>query len=187
MQKEKESINKQMSERFQTLVQSLGVKNRPYCSLLAASAKTCVVLGWVIYFKKQQGKELPGSCLLPCSTKDVPPMPGSIHCVAVSRGYDTCFSGKACDGLCRLLKSTGLGWNAIRVSIDRVDLCQTHCKQVPDRKCYRKWPHVASRQFLPSGKYGLCFQGSNWLEVLRAENTVTRAFLEKIPLYIIFI
>ena len=31
-------------------------------------------------------------------------------CVAVSRGYDTCFSGKACDGLCRLFKSTGLGW-----------------------------------------------------------------------------
>ncbi len=29
--------------------------------------------------------------------------------VAVSHGYDTCFSGKACDGLCRLLKSTGLG------------------------------------------------------------------------------
>ncbi len=30
------------------VVQSLGVKNRPYCSLLAGSAKTCVVLGWVI-------------------------------------------------------------------------------------------------------------------------------------------
>ncbi len=29
--------------------------------------------------------------------------------VAVSRGYDTCFSGKACDGLCPLLKSDGLG------------------------------------------------------------------------------
>ncbi len=29
--------------------------------------------------------------------------------VAVSRGYDTCFSVKACDGLCQLLKSTGSG------------------------------------------------------------------------------
>ncbi len=42
------------------------------------------------------------------------------------------FSVKACDGLCQLLKSTGSGWNTIKVSIDRVDLCQTHCKQVPD-------------------------------------------------------
>ena len=32
----------------------------------------------------------------------------NILVVAVSRGYDTCFSGKACDGLCLLLKSTGL-------------------------------------------------------------------------------
>ena len=29
--------------------------------------------------------------------------------IAVSRGYDTCFSVKACDGLCQLLKSTGSG------------------------------------------------------------------------------
>ncbi len=33
-------------------VQRIGVKNRAYCSLLAGSAKTCVVLGWVIWFKK---------------------------------------------------------------------------------------------------------------------------------------
>ncbi len=52
--------------------------------------------------------------------------------VAVSRVYDTCFSVKACDGLYQLLKSIGSGWNTIWVSIDRVDLCQTHCKQVPD-------------------------------------------------------
>ena len=32
-----------------------------HCSLLAGSAKTCVVLGWVIYFEKQQGNKLPGS------------------------------------------------------------------------------------------------------------------------------
>ena len=55
-----------------------------------------------------------------------------MNCVAVSCGYDTCFSVKACDGLCRLLKSTGLSWNTIRVSIDGVNLCQTHYKQVPD-------------------------------------------------------
>ena len=30
-----------------------------------------------------------------------------IDCVAVSRGYKTCFSVKACDGLCQLLKSAG--------------------------------------------------------------------------------
>ncbi len=47
--------------------------------------------------------------------------------VAVSRGYDTCFSVKACDKLWQLLKSTASGWNTIRVSMDRVDLCQTHC------------------------------------------------------------
>ena len=35
--------------------------------------------------------------------------------VAVSRGYDTCFWAKACDGLYQL-----------------IHLCQTHCKQVPD-------------------------------------------------------
>ncbi len=33
-------------------------------------------------------------------------------------------------------------WNTVWVSIDRLDLCQTHCKQVPD---------------LPAGQYGLCF------------------------------
>ncbi len=42
--------------------------------------------------------------------------------VVVSRGYDICFSVKACDGLYQLLKSTRSGWNTIRVSIDRVDL-----------------------------------------------------------------
>ncbi len=52
--------------------------------------------------------------------------------VAVSRGYDTCFMVKACDGLYQLIKSMGLDWNTICVSVDRVDLCQTHCKQVPD-------------------------------------------------------
>ncbi len=64
----------------------------------------------------------------PCLTKRV----RVAYPVAVSRGYDTCFSGKACDGLCQLLKSTESGWNTIRVSTDRVDLCQTHFKQVPD-------------------------------------------------------
>ncbi len=72
---------------------------------------------------------------------------GGVRYVAVSRRYDTCFSVKACDGLCQLLKSTGSGWNTKRVSIDRVDLCKTHCKQVPDF-----FPH-----FLPSGQYALCF------------------------------
>ncbi len=37
-----------------------------------------------------------------------------------------------CDGLYQLLKSIGSDWNTIGVSIDCVDLCQTHCKQVPD-------------------------------------------------------
>ena len=29
-------------------------------------------------------------------------------------GYDTCFSVKACDGLCQLLKSTGSGWDIVK-------------------------------------------------------------------------
>ena len=33
------------------IVQWIGVKNRAYCSLLAGSTKTCVVLGWVIEFE----------------------------------------------------------------------------------------------------------------------------------------
>ncbi len=46
------------------------------------------------------------------------------------------------------------------VLIERVDLCQTHCKQVPD---FSRAPgsdkliHIASPKFLPSGQYGLCF------------------------------
>ena len=52
--------------------------------------------------------------------------------VAVSRGCDTRFSVRACDGLYQLLKSIGSDWNTITVSIDRVDHCQTHCKQVPE-------------------------------------------------------
>ncbi len=48
-----------------------------------------------------------------------------------------------------------------------MDLCQTHCKQVPDFSrasrsdlCHvgkSKSTHVAFLQFLPSGQYGLCF------------------------------
>ncbi len=52
--------------------------------------------------------------------------------VAVSCGYDTCFSVKACDGLHQLLKFIGSDWNTNGVKIDCVDLCQTHWKQVPD-------------------------------------------------------
>ncbi len=103
----------------------------------------------------------------------------SVPSVAVSCGYDTCFSVKACDGLYQLIKSIGMDWNTIGVSVNRVDLCQTHCKQVPDfsrppgsdQVTWAKWAnsrrrytifgkagtHVASLQFLPSGQYGLCF------------------------------
>ncbi len=48
-------------------------------------------------------------------------MVDNTYIVAVSRGYDTCFSVKACDGLYQLLKSIGSDWNTIWVSIDRVD------------------------------------------------------------------
>ncbi len=62
-------------------------KYRPYCSLLAVSAKTCVVLGWVIQFKKLRGNELPGSLgfarwpdlATPAGGRVPPCMPGSIH------------------------------------------------------------------------------------------------------------
>ena len=43
-------------------------------------------------------------------------------------------------------KIHGSHWNTVWIPIDRMDLCQTHCKQVPD-----------FFQFLPSGQYGLCF------------------------------
>ncbi len=52
--------------------------------------------------------------------------------VVVSCGYDTCFSVQACDGLYQLIKSIGSDWKTIWVSIDRVDLGQSHCKLVPD-------------------------------------------------------
>ncbi len=41
------------------------------------------------------------------------------------------FLGKACDGLCRLLRFNGFGWNTIRISVVRVELCQTHQLQLP--------------------------------------------------------
>ncbi len=100
--------------------------------------------------------------------------------VAVSRGYDTCFSVKACDGLYQLIKSIGSDWNTIWVSIDRVDLCQAHCNQVPDfsrpsGSDQVTWAKIiwfivtlglsqlkqvnthGSPQFPPSDQYGLCF------------------------------
>ena len=39
----------------------IGVKNRPYCSVLAEITKTCVLLGLVKYFKKMRGNRLPRS------------------------------------------------------------------------------------------------------------------------------
>ncbi len=42
-------INRQpLWKSFNYVVQWIGVKNMAYCSILAGSAKTCVVLGWVI-------------------------------------------------------------------------------------------------------------------------------------------
>ncbi len=69
--------------------------------------------------------------------------------VAVSRGYDACY--KAYDGLYQLIKSMRLDWNTIWVSIDHMDLCQTHCKQVPD------FSRPPGSDHWPSGQYGLCF------------------------------
>ncbi len=49
--------------------------------------------------------------------------------VAVS----TCFAISACDGLCHLTKVMDqVAWDTIWVSTDHVNLCQAHCKQVPD-------------------------------------------------------
>ncbi len=46
--------------------------------------------------------------------------------VAVSRGYDACFSIKACDGLYQLLKSIGSDWNTIAVFIS----CYSEINQI---------------------------------------------------------
>ncbi len=70
------------------------------------------------------------------------------------------FWGKACDGLCGLLDLLLLVETPSRVSIVRVCLCQTHCKQVPDFSRATgsdKLAHVAFLQFLPLGQYGLCY------------------------------
>ncbi len=47
-------------------------------------------------------------------------------------------------------------WLKLQISIVNLGLCQTHCKQVPDFS-RPSGSDVASLQFLPSGKYGLCF------------------------------
>ncbi len=71
--------------------------------------------------------------------------------VAVSCGYSTCFAVGTCDGLCRPT-----------FPIDHMDLCQTHCKQVPDFS--RSQGHmvrfankIGSLQFLPRVLHELCF------------------------------
>ncbi len=56
-------------------------------------------------------------------------------------------------------------WDTIRIPTDHMDLCQTHCKQVPDFShaqghVVRFGPItgiVGSFQFLPTGVHGLCF------------------------------
>ena len=101
----------------------------------------------------------PAATLLPSASRGLPVLPCHwqfvsktlLFCfllIAVNRGYDTCFSVQACHGLYKLIKSMRSDWDTIRVSIDRVDLGQTHCKQVPD---------FFSLHFPPSGQYGLCF------------------------------
>ncbi len=73
------------------------------------------------------------------------------------------FQKRTCDGLCRLQVFSGFGWNIKVVSIVNLDLCKTHCKQVPDfsHLCGSdliKWASFSQfLQFLPSGQYGLCF------------------------------
>ncbi len=42
-----------------------------------------------------------------------------------------------------------IGWDTIWIPTDHMDLCQTHCKQVPIT--------IGSFQFLPTGLHGLCF------------------------------
>ncbi len=44
-------------------------------------------------------------------------------------------------------------WDTIWIPTDRMDLCQTHCKQVPDFS--RAQGHVV--RFGPTGLHGLCF------------------------------
>ena len=54
-------------------------------------------------------------------------------------------------------------WDTLWIPNDHMDLCQTHCVQVPDFS--RHWGHmvnqlpikIGSFQFLPMGLHGLCF------------------------------
>ncbi len=63
-------------------------------------------------------------------------------------------------------KNHGSAWNTIWVSTDHMDLCQTHCKQVPDFSCAPgsgqshmiKVNTIGFLQFLPTGQHGLCFR-----------------------------
>ncbi len=57
--------------------------------------------------------------------------------LSTCRGFDWCskscvwhmFSGKGLWWVMQTNRFTGFGWNTVRVSIDRVDLCQTHCNR----------------------------------------------------------
>ncbi len=63
--------------------------------------------------------------------------------VAVSCGYDTCFAVKTCDGLCHIKFSIDhTCWDTIWIPNDHMDLCQTHCRQVPDLP--PTWGHVVN-------------------------------------------
>ena len=82
----------------------------------------------------------------------------SVHILLPSAVGMTHVSGKGLWWVMLTIRFTGFGWNTMRVSIDHMDLFQTHCKQVPDFSCPTgSNTHIPSLQFLPTGQYGFCF------------------------------
>ncbi len=64
-------------------------------------------------------------------------------------------------------------WDTIWIPTDHMDLCQTHCRQVPDFSC--AWGHVVSldqsqaslhKSFVPVGRHPFVFlgEGSCWAD-----------------------
>ncbi len=62
--------------------------------------------------------------------------------VAVSSRYDTCFAVKTRDGLYHFIFSIDRVGDTLWIPNDHMDLCQTHCVQVPDLS--RLWGHVVN-------------------------------------------
>ncbi len=78
--------------------------------------------------------------------------------VAVGCGYSTSFVVRTCDGLYHLIFSI----DHVGIPTDRMDLCQTHCKQVPEffprpSSCGQVWTN--HHPLAPSNSYQRVYIG----------------------------